>query len=174
MPEDTYYYLLTELPVAVVLDAVASADDVGVFLRSHHLVEEIAQELCERVYQNYDALGHDTLSKHLNALKAVGNEGPVFDAARAIAKHRRDFAHTRKFEIADDHVRGVESQLLRSKGWSREKLDRAGFPSADGALKPYSLLRAAQKYLMCAMIVAGSLSVLERAASRSTASTTAS
>ncbi|MGA0564528.1 hypothetical protein ACO2RV_18945 [Ancylobacter sp. VNQ12] len=141
-------WIKSELPADVVSSAVTSEDDVGVFLRSHHLVEQAAEKAAEKLYEQYSALGHDTLSKHLNALFARGAAGEVFQAAKVVAKHRRDFAHTRIFEITENHVAAV-GNLIRLP-------TQIGLPIADKTV-PYDELRPARRYLVLCILIAGSI-----------------
>ena len=140
----------TGLDVQVVLDALNSEDDVGVFLRGHHLVEQAADQACRSLYENYDALGHDTLTKHLNALAARGAKGTVFEAARIIAKHRRDFAHTRRFAIDDNHVAQLENALRE------HRIELAPDPES------YGKLRQGTRYLHQCLRVAASIEQIGR------------
>lgn len=145
--------IISDLPVEVLLAATASDDDVGVFLRAHHLVEQAAERAAQALYEKYDAFGHDTLSKHLNALVARGADGPVFRAARIVAKHRRDFAHTRVFLVTDQHVASVRQEL------KKENVESWGLPVAAG-VAAWADLRPAHRYLLLCLSVAATVEQL--------------
>lgn len=143
-------FVLTDVSPEIVLAAAASEDDVGIYLRSHHLVEQAAEKAADALYEKYDALRHDTLNRHLNALTARGADGPLFRAARIVAKHRRDFAHTRAFVVSEPHVAEVQREIDMTDA---ERL----YVPIKGKLVLYNELRPAHRYLVLCVALAASI-----------------
>jgi hypothetical protein len=143
----------TDLPHDILVAALNSDDDVGVFFRPHHLIEQAAEKAAQSLYENYKVLKFDNLHNHLNALAARGAQGPVFRAARTVANHRNDFAHTRTFSVAALQVTQVRSQL------EKPDVDSWGVPLR-GRLVSFTDLRAAHQYLVLSLSIAGTLEIL--------------
>lgn len=143
----------TDLPHDVLVAALNSDDDVGVFFRSHHLIEQAAEKAAQSLYENYKVLKFDSLHNHLNALAARGAQGPVFRAARTVANHRNDFAHTRTFSVTAVQVTQVRSQL------EKPDVDAWSVPLRDRVVR-FANLRPAHQYLVLSLSIAGTLEIL--------------
>lgn len=101
---------ISSLPADVYLEATRSDDDIGVLLRSHYLVEIACENLCRVLYPDYGQLDHDSLSKHLKALRAFGFSAPVLRMADVICKQRGRTAHVKAREITASHVADLNNQ----------------------------------------------------------------
>lgn len=101
---------ISSLPADVYLEATRSEDDIGVLLRSYFLVECACENLCKVLYHDYAKLQHDSLSKHLRALRALGMTAAAFRMADVVSKHRGPSAHVRARSITAEHVAELNAQ----------------------------------------------------------------
>jgi hypothetical protein len=101
---------LSSLPTDVYLEAIKSEDDIGTLLRSHYLIEVACENLCNVLYADYPLFRHDTLSKHLRALRAYGFSAAAFRMADIVNKHRGAMAHLQGRVITAEHVQELNAQ----------------------------------------------------------------
>jgi hypothetical protein len=155
MTEDKVF-ITNAIQFEVLLAAFQSDDDVGVFLRAHHIVEQAAESAARAVYENYDALGFGALASHLKALRARGCHGPVIEAATVVSKARKDFAHTRSFAVTEQNVVVMET-ILRRGGQRNMALFKVPI---DNKVTAYPDLKPAHRHLVMCVIIAASIEQL--------------
>jgi hypothetical protein len=125
---------LSSLPADVYLEATKSADDIGVLLRSYFLVECACENLCKVLYYDDAQFQHDSLSKHLRALRAYVFSAAVLRMADVVSKHRGPGAHVKARAITVEQVSELNAQssgVLKVPG----TLLKGGLlPTSDGQL----------------------------------------
>lgn len=116
----------TDINFKRVLAALKSVDDIGVVIRSHYELERAAVRALQKLYPRYDALGHQYLSQHMKALRAVGAQGKIFQAADYINRVRNEFAHGGTEQISQQHLSELCSQVSGAFGSVPNVLDFVG------------------------------------------------
>lgn len=148
---------LSSLPVDVYLEAAKSEDDIGVLLRSHYLVESACRNLCEVLYPNYGALGHESLSQYLRAVRAIGFSAPVLRMADVVNKHRGPSAHVKSRVITAKHVDELNAQSSGVLKISGTLLSVGSLQASDGRLVPITQAPLRIQYVMLSMNCAGAI-----------------
>jgi hypothetical protein len=151
---------LSSLPADVYLEAARSEDDIGVLLRSHYLIESACRNLCEVLYPNYGALGHENLSQYLRAIRAIGFSAPVLRMADVVNKHRGPSAHVKARVITAIHVDELNAQssgVLKIPG---TLLSIGSVQTSDGRLVPITQPTLRIHYVMLSINFAGAIDYL--------------
>lgn len=153
-------HIVSNLPANLYIEAANSSDDIGVLLRAYALIETAAENLCKALYFEYSRLQHESLSKHLRAIRAFGFDEPVLRMADVVAKHRGPSAHVKVREITSNHVDELNSQsngilTIRSK-----ILDIGHFYALDGSLVSAKNASLRLQYLVMSMLAAGAIDLM--------------
>jgi len=151
---------LSSLPAEVYTEAVSSRDDIGVLLRSYYLVERACENLCATLYYDYTKLQHDSLSKHLRALRAFGFTAPVLRMADVISKHRGPGAHVRTRVITPEYVAELNTQSSGVLNIPGTLLQNGLLPTSEGQNVPLEQASLREQYAVLSCVCAGAIDLM--------------